>query len=260
MTTPIGGNSELLDLAVPYALHALPEAEQRQLEARIAADGAAEEFYDEVRAVRETMAAVSAAAAAAPPSELRGRVLSAVADDGRVLSAVADDGRLLSAVADDTVRTLPSAQPARPRRTAWLSAAAALLIGFGALGVGLSLRPTAPQPSPAQQVFSASDVHTVSGAIPAGGTATVVFSRDRNAGVLVMNDVPPPGPGTVYQMWLVSADGATSAGTMDAEAVAPSTTAVLSDLGNSTKLAFTVEPASGSTQPTGALIAELPLT
>jgi anti-sigma-K factor RskA len=250
MTTPIGGNSELLDLAVPYALHALPEAEQRQLEARIAADGAAEEFYDEVRAVRETMAAVSAAAAATPPSELRGRVLSAVADDGRVLSAVADD----------TVRTLPGAQPARPRRTAWLSAAAALLIGLGALGVGLSLRPPAPQPSTAQQVFSASDVHTVSGAIPAGGTATVVFSRDRNAGVLVMNDVPPPGPGTVYQMWLVSADGATSAGTMDADAVAPSTTAVLNDLGNSTKLAFTVEPASGSTQPTGALIAELPLT
>ena len=109
-------------------------------------------------------------------------------------------------------------------------------------------------------MFSASDVHTVSGAIPAGGTATVVFSRDRNAGVLVMNDVPPPGPGTVYQRWLVSADGATSAGTMDADAVAPSTTAVLNDLGNSTKLAFTVEPASGSTQPTGALIAELPLT
>jgi anti-sigma-K factor RskA len=250
MTTPIGGNSELLDLAVPYALHALPEAEQRQLEARIATDGAAEEFYDEVRAVRETMAAVSAAAAATPPSELRGRVLSAVADDGRVLSAVADD----------TVRTLPSAQPARPRRTAWLSAAAALLIGLGALGVGLSLRPPAPQPSTAQQVFSASDVHTVSGAIPAGGTATVVFSRDRNAGVLVMNDVPPPAPGTVYQMWLVSPSGASLAGTMDAEAVAPSTTAVLENLGQSTKLAFTVEPASGSTKPTGQLIAELPLT
>jgi iron complex transport system substrate-binding protein len=66
MTTPIGGNSELLDLAVPYALHALPEAEQRQLEARIAADGAAAEFYDEVRAVRETMAAVSAAAQSLP--------------------------------------------------------------------------------------------------------------------------------------------------------------------------------------------------
>jgi hypothetical protein len=109
-------------------------------------------------------------------------------------------------------------------------------------------------------VFSASDVHTVYGAIPAGGTATVVFSRDRNAGVLVMNDVPPPSPGTVYQMWLVSPDGATSAGTMDAEAVAPSTTAVLENLGASTKLRFTVEPGSGSTQPTGAVIAELPLS
>ena len=102
-------------------------------------------------------------------------------------------------------------------------------------------------------------MNTISGAIPAGGTATVVFSRDRNAGVLVMNDVPPPAPGTVYQMWLVS-DGTTiSAGTMDAEAVAPSTTAVLDNLGDSTKLAFTVEPGSGSTQPTGPLIAELPL-
>lgn len=75
-----------------------------------------------------------------------------------------------------------------------------------------------------------------------------------------MNDVPPPSPGTVYQMWLVSDDGATSAGTMDAQAVAPSTTAVLSDLHNSRKLAFTVEPASGSTTPTGTLIAELPLS
>jgi hypothetical protein len=81
-----------------------------------------------------------------------------------------------------------------------------------------------------------------------------------NAGVLVMNDVPPPAPGTVYQMWLVSPSGASLAGTMDAEAVAPSTTAVLENLGQSTKLAFTVEPASGSTRPTGQLIAELPLS
>jgi anti-sigma-K factor RskA len=77
--------------------------------------------------------------------------------------------------------------------------------------------------------------------------------------VLVMNDVPPPAPGTVYQMWLVSPSGDSSAGTMDAKAVAPSTTAVLENLGNSTKLKFTVEPGTGSTQPTGAVIAELPL-
>lgn len=229
----------LLELAVPYALHALSDDERDDVETRLATAGlpVADAFYDEVRAVRETMAVVSAASAEEPPAALR--------------------GRLLTAVGTDNVRPLPTR--GSTRRTAWLAAAAALVIGLGVGGVGLSLRAPAPPQSTAQQVFSAPDVHTVSGAIPAGGTATVVFSRDRDAGVLVMNDVPPPTPGTVYQMWLVSDTGATSAGTMDAAAVAPSTTAVLADLGNSTALRFTVEQGSGSPTPSGQVIAELPL-
>ena len=140
-----------------------------------------------------------------------------------------------------------------------MAAAAALIIGLGALTAGLALRP-AQTPTTAEQVFAAPDVHTVSGAIPGGGTATVVFSREKNAGVLVMNDVPPPKPGTVYQMWLIGEAGPTSAGTMDEQAVAPSTTAVLPDLGNSTALAFTVEPGTGSQKPTTPLIAKLALS
>ncbi len=243
MTQPRGDwrDTDLLDLAVPYALHAVSDDERDQIENRVASAGllTADAFYDEVRAVRETMAVVSAASAEEPPADLR--------------------GRLLAAVATDNVRTLASARPARRWRTVLMSAAAALVVGLVAAGVGLSLRPPAAPQSTAQEVFSAPDVHTVYGAIPAGGTAMVAFSRDRNAGVLVMNDVPPPAPGTVYQMWLVSSSGSTSAGTMDAAAVAPSTTAVLDNLGNSTKLAFTVEPGGGSTQPTGTVIAELPL-
>jgi anti-sigma-K factor RskA len=60
-------------------------------------------------------------------------------------------------------------------------------------------------------------------------------------------------------MWLVGSEGAESAGTMDAKAVAPSTTAVLPDLGDSNALAFTVEPGSGSQAPTTPVFAELPL-
>jgi hypothetical protein len=60
-------------------------------------------------------------------------------------------------------------------------------------------------------------------------------------------------------MWLLGAQGAKSAGTMDAKAVSPSTTAVLPDLGNSTALAFRVEPGAGSPQPTGEVFAKLPL-
>lgn len=249
MTRPDDGSEagDLLELAVPYALHAVSDAERDEIEGRLAttARDEADAFYDEVRAVRETMAVVSAVSAVEPPADLRSRLLAAVA-----------------APSADNVRTLPTAgrEPSGRRwRTTLLSAAAAVVIGLGAVGVGLSLRPEPAQPSTAQQVFAAPDVHTVSGAIPGGGTATVVFSREKNAGVLVMNDVPKPAPGTVYQMWLVGDSGQTSAGTMDDKAVSPSTTAVLPDLGNSKALKFTVEPGTGSTQPTGQVVAELPL-
>lgn len=251
MTQPHDGfqTGDLLDLAVPYALHALPDDERDDIESRLAHAGLqeADAFYDEVRAIRETMARVSAVSAEEPPAELRGRLLAAVADDNvRTLPTAA-------------TRSKPPADSGKRWRGTVLTAAAAVVIGLGAVAVVQSMRPQPAQPSTAQQVFAAPDVHTISGDIPGGGTATVVFSRDKNAGVLVMNNVPKPQPGTVYQMWLVSDSGATSAGTMDDKAVTPSTTAVLPDLGNSKALKFTVEPGTGSTQPTGQVVAELPL-
>lgn len=237
MTEPT--EPDLIELATPYALHAMSESEYADIERRVAAapPRVAQAFAEEVRAVRETMAVISAATAVEPPAQLRDRVLAEVGTD--------------------SVRVL------RPRikrwQTAVLAAAAALVIGLGALGVGLALRP-APSPSTAAQVFAAPDVRTVSSDIPGGGTATVVFSREKNAGVLVMNNVAPPAPGTVYQMWLIDDKGPQSAGTMDAEAVAPSTTAVLPDLGDSQALAFTVEPPGGSQQPTTPIFAKLALT
>ncbi|MDA4109748.1 anti-sigma factor [Mycolicibacterium holsaticum] len=227
---------DLIALATPYALHAMSDAEIADVERRLAAAPAAvaEAFAEEVRAVRETMAVMSAATVVEPPEHLRQRVLADVA---------AEPGRL---------------QPRRRRwQTAVLAAAAVVAIGLGALGVGLALRPAAPS-STIDQVFAAPDVQTVSGPIPSGGTATVVFSRERNAGVLVMNDVAPPAPDTVYQMWLIDDDGPHPAGTM--ASVAPSTTALLPDIGASQVLAFTVEPPGGSEQPTTPAFAELPLT
>lgn len=239
MTEPM--NTDLVALATPYALHAMPESERADVDRRVAAapPAVAQAFADEVKAVRETMAVLSAATAVEPPAELRDRVLAEIADAAPAVAPVAE---------------------LRPRINRWqkavLAAAAVLLVGAGALGVGLALRPE-PTPSTAEQVFAAPDVRTVSGDIPGGGTATVVFSRDKDAGVLVMNNVAPPQPGTVYQMWLIDAEGPHSAGTMDT--VAPSTTAVLPDLGDSQTLAFTVEPPGGSEQPTSQPFAALPL-
>lgn len=231
---------DVIALATPYALHAMTESEMADIERQLAEapSDVADAFFAEVRAVHETMAAMSSATAVEPPAPLR--------------------NRLLASVGQDNVREL---RPKRGKRwgATFLAAASVLAIGLGALGVGIAMRP-APTVSTAEQVFAAPDVHTVSGPIPTGGTATLVFSHDKDAGVLVMNNVPPPQPGTVYQMWLVGDGTPKSAGTMDANAVAPSTTAVLPDLGTSRALAFTVEPGSGSAQPTGAVFAELPLT
>jgi Anti-sigma-K factor rskA len=237
MTEPL--TPDLVALATPYALHAVTESERAEIDRQVAAAApeVAEAFFAEVRAVRETMAVISAATAVEPPPTMR--------------------DRLLATVADDPVRQLPSKRANRWRTTV-LAAAAALAVGLGALGVGIALRP-APTTSTAAQVFAAPDVRTVSGPIPTGGTATLVFSHDKDAGVLVMNNVPPPQPGTVYQMWLVGDNGPQSAGTMDAKSVAPSTTAVLPDLGDSKALAFTVEPGDGSVTPTSPAFAELPL-
>jgi anti-sigma-K factor RskA len=234
MTEPI--EPDLIALATPYALDAMSESEVADVDRLVAAapSEVAQAFTEEVRAIRETMAVMSAATAVEPPQQLRDRVLAEVSGD--------------------PVREL------KPRikrwQTAALAAAAALVIGLGAFAVGQALRPA---PSMAEQVFAAPDVQTVSGEIPTGHTATVVFSREKNAGVLVMNDVAPPQAGTVYQMWLIDDKGPHSAGTMDAKAVAPSTTAMLGDLGDSQTLAFTVEPGSGSAQPTTPIFAELPL-
>ncbi|MGE2817061.1 anti-sigma factor domain-containing protein [Mycobacterium heidelbergense] len=225
---------ELLELAAPYALHAMSEGERADLDRRVASAPTplAAAFNDEVRAVRETMALVAAATATEPPAHLRTATLAAV----------------------DT----PKVRQLSWRTAVLASAAAAVVVGAAAFGVGVLMRPPAPS-TVAEQVLAAPDVRTVSRPL-ANGTATVMFSRDRNAGVLVMNNVPPPAPGSVYQMWLIGANGPTSAGTMGAAAVAPSTKETLTNLGSSTALAFTVEPGAGSPQPTTPILAELPLS
>jgi anti-sigma-K factor RskA len=231
MTEP--NDFELLELATPYALDAVSDVERADIERRLATAPrpVAAAFADEVRAVRDTMAVISATTAVEPPARLRAAALTAIA-------------------------------PREKRRPSWraaalASAAAAVVVGAAAFGVGVLTRPH-PASTVAEQILAAPDVRTVSRPL-GNGTATVVFSHDRNAGVLVMNNVPPPSPGTVYQMWLLSANGPTSAGTMSTAAVAPSTTATLTNLGSSTALAFTVEPGTGSPRPTGTILAQLPL-
>jgi anti-sigma-K factor RskA len=231
MTEPTG--FELLELAAPYALNAVSEAERVSIERQLSAapSALAKAFGDEVRAVRETMAIASAATAAEPPDHLRAALLAAVKRDTAIRSRW---------------------------RTALLAVAAAIVVALAGFGAGIALKPPRT-PTTAEQIMSAPDMRTTSTPV-AGGTATVMFSHERNAAVLMMNNVPPPAQGTVYQMWLVGDKGPQSAGTMNTEAVTPSITHTFTSLENSSVLAFTVEPGAGSPQPTGKIFAKLPLT
>ncbi|BBX94558.1 anti-sigma factor [Mycolicibacterium boenickei] len=225
-------DSELPDLATAYALDAVSDAERADIERRLADAPAeiAEAFRAEVRAVREAMAKASSTYATAPPASLRQQALAV------------------------------SGAPRRDRsrwRTGLVAAAAAVVVAAGGFGAGLALRP-ASAPTTAEQVLSAGDVRTATAQLGAGGTATFMYSRDERSGVLVVNNAAPPPPGMAYQMWLMTDAGPASAGML--EAVAPSTTAMVRDLGDSTALAFTMEPDGGSPRPTGEMVARLSLT
>ncbi|OBJ96809.1 anti-sigma factor [Mycolicibacterium conceptionense] len=225
-------DSELPDLATAYALDAVSDAERADIERRLAEAPTeiAVAFRAEVRAVREAMANASWATEVAPPATLRQRSLAI------------------------------SREP-HPDRFRWrkglLAAAAAVVVAAAGFGAGLALRPVT-EPTTAEQVLTAGDVRTATGQLSAGGTATFVYSRDQRTGVLVMNNAAPAPPGMVYQMWLMTDQGPESAGTVGA--VAPSTTAMVRDLGDSSALAFTMEPDGGSSRPTGEMVARLSLT
>ena len=91
MTEPT--DPDLIALATPYALHAVPESELADIERQIAAApvAVAQAFADEVRAVRETMAVVSAATAVEPPDQGlcvgNGYIVEAVNDVMNVFNA-----------------------------------------------------------------------------------------------------------------------------------------------------------------------------
>ncbi|MFW0793417.1 anti-sigma factor [Gordonia sp. CPCC 205515] len=257
-------DDELLDLAPAVGLDAVHGTELDSVTRAVdaAPDEVRARFEQQVQATREAMAQVSGVTATAPPATLRERVLAAAQAESTTETTASPpaDTAEINTTDTDTTATVTPLHRGR-RRLAYLAAAAVAAIAIGAVGwaIGASSDSNTPQQATAEQVFAANDVRSASADV-ATGHATVTYSPSEDAGVLVMNDVPPPKPGTVYQMWLSGPEGMTSAGTMTDKDVAPSTTAVIDGLHGANALAFTVEPPGGSTQPTGPVVAEVPLS
>jgi anti-sigma-K factor RskA len=262
-----------VDLAEVYALNAVDDAERAAIEHYIASAPAAERaaFNERVRQAQETLAA-SFTAEAEPPPGLLNRILSSLpahdAEQGQQTAAtppsappvatapapIAQESSALHATDELDAARRRREERRRPQgmRTWLVGVAAAAAIALGGVGVGAYV---ANQNDPLNQVMQAGDIRQATVDVAGGGTATVSVSPSKDAVVVKMNNVPPPPPGKVYQMWLIPKDGSApvSQGLMDAEAL--SKPAVVKGIRTAASLGITVEPAGGSTSPTMPTVA-----
>ncbi len=235
--------SDIHALSGAYAVDALDDIERAQFERHLA--GCAD-CRAEVASLREAAGLLAETTLAAPPARLRDRVL-------------ADIG---------TVRPLPpqtveTTAPRRRRfRPAALAAAAAVVIALGG-GAIVWQQPwadeteQAPRLSAVDRVLQADDAEEYQQSLPDGAEATLIRSKSLNQAVLVANDMAPPPPGTVYELWLEHEGvGMVPAGLMPQGRDA--TMLLEGDPATAIGAGITVEPAGGSETPTGETVALIP--
>ncbi|MFE1556292.1 anti-sigma factor [Streptomyces sp. NPDC058734] len=193
-----------------------------------------------------TAARLAAAASQPPPAALKPQVMAAI-DGVRQLPP-----RVPSTASAPAVRGILRRR-ALPLALAASVAAAAL----GGVAVwqarnGEDLRQQARQAQrqldEVSSVLAAPDARTVHGRAANGALTTVVASDRRNRAVFTAGNLPAPGAGKTYQLWLAHGSTMRPAGFIDHDG-----TVVLSgNPADAGAVGLTLEPAGGSPQPTTA--------
>lgn len=107
-----------------------------------------------------------------------------------------------------------------------------------------------------RQQANATSYHLVATAVgPAAASATVFFTVE-GSGVLSATNLPKLGTNQTYQLWYQPTDGASliPGGTFGQDSQGNGFMLIPSDVGTFNALSISIEPASGSTVPTGAMI------
>jgi anti-sigma-K factor RskA len=256
MTGPVSDSPQ--DLAAAYALGALPADEARRFEAFLATSPEAQR---EVAEYREVAALLALSGADATPGDaLRSRVLARVAEQ--------------------KVQPLaPAGTPARAARGVWLALAASLIAAvglgaglvsargrLGALETELSARSQALAETERQLTEREATLNSILEPgvqlfqLTASGDPTpgiqLFWDRQRNRAILHGFKLKPVPQGRAYQLWFIK-DGKPvpsvtfkpgSSGDAKAEQIPVPTDGPLS------AAAVTVEPESGSPQPTSPIV------
>ncbi|MCZ0914444.1 anti-sigma factor [Gordonia amicalis] len=266
---PDDGMSAWLDDHIElYAVSALTPEETLRAERELAALPAAKRSSYEARIVEihTAMAGFASTYALEAPSDLRRRVLSHIFDGtARFGSSPSAQTTTPELVDRHRQRTTQG-----PRRKTAVLAAAAVTVAV-ALGAGVLIgRTTAPEPSPSAtavgggqqevlEVLAAGDSTVTAETLADGhGTITVIASETVGRAVtLIRNQRRPISPDSAFQLWLVGgAENPVPAGLIPGGDTEP---VVVDGLGDAQVLAVTIEPASGSAQPTTPILVQVPL-
>ncbi|MGD7706354.1 anti-sigma factor [Microlunatus sp. Y2014] len=226
--------SDIHDDAAAYAVDALDEADRADFERHLAN---CEECRRTVEVMREDLSELAGLQETPPPPEVRSAVLGAIA------SPDASEPDTASAPAGRTPR-------GRSTRTAWLVAAAALVVALALGGWVVQLQVRQAEVRQADESMAALlgapdlTVHQVS---LAGVPGSYLVSTGQNRGVFIARDVPQPGADRSYQLWAITGGRPTSVGLVDHGG----TLRVWFDgVADAEQLAITIEPAGGSPEPT----------
>lgn len=237
--------SDIHALVGAYAVDALDDEERAAFERHLA--GCAE-CRAEVASLQEATAALGESAQAAPPADLRSRLLA----DIKTIRPLPPETTPVEKSAETvgSVRKLPVR-----RLLAGLAVAAAVL---GVAGVGTAVwqhNTTSDQTiSVAERVLQAADAKRVNVTLPGGVTASVYRSVSEGRAVLVTHDMPAPPSGRVYELWLQTRAGKmVPAGTMGKPGSRP--VLLKGDATDATGVGITVEPEGGSDSPSSEPIA-----
>jgi anti-sigma factor RsiW len=144
------------------------------------------------------------------------------------------------------------------RRTAIAVAAGMLVAGAGAASYVVQEQRVRDQREVAEAarteaarieaVLAAPDAVLTTKARPGGGRVTLAYSNVEDAAVAVLADMPPPGPGRAYQLWMIDESGATNAGVLATGATEDRR--LVTGVRGATDFGVTNEPAGGSREPT----------
>jgi anti-sigma-K factor RskA len=99
-------------------------------------------------------------------------------------------------------------------------------------------------------VLAAPDAQIATSSTTVGGTVTAVISASDREAVVTTAGMPDPAGNRVYQLWVMSAAGARSAGLMGGSPGGASLPVLASGIQPGERLGITVEPAGGSSKPT----------